>query len=53
MNFSVTSEYDTSLQLSWNEPLNVDGEIDHYIVRIKYYTNTMLCSRVNKWNISI
>ena len=32
MNFSATTEDDTSLKLSWSKPVNTNGEIDYYIV---------------------
>ena len=34
VNFNVTSEDNTSLMLTWNEPANIKGEIDYYIVSI-------------------
>ena len=32
VNFSATTEDDTSLKLSWSKPVNTNGEIDYYIV---------------------
>ena len=32
VNFSVTSEDDTSLKLTWNEAENTKAEVDYYIV---------------------
>ena len=42
MNFSITTESDTSLMLSWSEPVNTDGKIDYYIVSI-YVCTTYFC----------
>ena len=36
VNFNVTSEDDTSLRLTWNEPANIKGEVDYYTVSICY-----------------
>ena len=32
VNFNITSEDDTSLTLTWNEPMNTKGEVNYYIV---------------------
>ena len=36
VNFNVTSEDDTSIVLTWNEPANTQ-EVDYYLVSISYY----------------
>ena len=45
VNFNVTSEDDTSLTLTWNEPENTKGEVDYYIVSttlfLLYLTNIL------------
>ena len=36
VNFGIASEDDTSLMLTWNEPANIKGEVDYYIVSTCY-----------------
>ena len=42
VNFGIASEDDTSLMLTWNEPANIKGEIDYYVVSIIWLCTFLL-----------
>ena len=42
VNFNVASEDDTSFMLTWNEPVNIKGEIDYYVVSIIWLCTFLL-----------
>ena len=43
VNFGIASEDETSLMLTWNEPTNIKGEVNYYIVSISYVLFAIVC----------
>ena len=50
VNFNVTSEDDTSLTLTWNEPVNTTAEVNYYIVSITLFNGRLYLLLLHAYN---